>query len=148
MPPKTSSSATAKSNKSNKEASEAINTYFSQKPDFERLIKEAKENPSRPPPGTRQTEYNQKVKEAVKEVLEERRVQAEQKNRASEMPHHPKDENPESSKNTIVVRMVVIANRRVFKDPSEKGSQQTEPSNPKKLATMDHHVRVLSINLL
>jgi hypothetical protein len=139
MPPKTSSSTTAKANKINKEASEAITTYVAQKPDFEKLVKEARENPNRPLTGSRQTEYSRKVKEAVKEVLEERRALAEQGSKTTEMPHHPKDNTSESSKDMIIAREAVIANRSDLKDSTEKVSQETEPSNTKDKATVHHH---------
>lgn len=76
MPPKTSGSKPNKSTiNSEKEASEAINQYLAQKPDFEKLIREAKESSSRSLTETRQTEYNKKVKAAVKEVYIERQNQ-------------------------------------------------------------------------
>lgn len=139
MPPKTSSSAGAKANKSNKEASEAISRYISQKPDFDKLVKEAKENPGRPRTETRQTEYSQKVKEAVKEVLEERRAQAEQRSKTAEMPHHPKDNESEPGKDNIITREAAVANACVSKDPTKKISQETEPSNTKDKAKWEHH---------
>lgn len=79
MPSKTSASKTGKSNNSNKEAEEAIKLYLSQKPDFDKLIKEAKESSDGSTTERKQTEYNRKVKEAAREVLEERRKQAEVK---------------------------------------------------------------------
>lgn len=138
MSPKTSSSTTAKSNKSDKEASETINTYISQKPDFEKLVKEAKENPGRFSTETRQTEYSQKVKEAVKEVLEERRVQAEQRSKSTEMPHDPKDNEPASSKDITLAPEAAITNRCISKEPTEKVSRETEPSKDK--AKVEHHL--------
>ena len=79
MPPKTPASKTSKPNSSNKQAGEAINQYLSQKPDFDKLIQEAKESSGRSFTETRQTEYNKKVKEAVKEVFEERQKQGKAK---------------------------------------------------------------------
>lgn len=76
MPPKTSTSKAAKASNSNKEALDAINSYLAQKPDFEKLIKEAKESSRRSIPEQGETEYTRKVKAAVKEVLEERQKQA------------------------------------------------------------------------
>jgi hypothetical protein len=84
MPPKTSTSKTSKANKSDKEAVDAINQYLSQKPDFDKLIKDAKESSGRSFPETRQTDYNQKVKAAVKEVFEERQKQKKAKGSSDE----------------------------------------------------------------
>ena len=84
MPPKTSTSKTSKANKSDKEAVDAINQYLSQKPDFDKLIKDAKESSSRSFTETRQPDYHQKVKEAVKEVFEERQKQGKAKDTPNE----------------------------------------------------------------
>ena len=99
MPPKASSSSkTTKPQAPTKEALEAINTYLSQKPDFEKLIKEAKENPWRAPNSKTGTEYDTKIKEAVRKVLEERQKEAEAKALKVSMPVHPKEEEAGSSK--------------------------------------------------
>ena len=93
MPPKPSSSKTTnKSQGPSKESLEAINNYLAQKPDFEKLIREAKENPRRSGDTPAPTEYDRKVKQAVKEVLEERRREAEAKTSKANMPVHPKEE--------------------------------------------------------
>ena len=91
MPPKPSSSKAAKHQSSNKGALDAINAYLSQKPDLDQLIREAKENPRRSFPERRQTEYDLKIKEAVREVLIERSKQAEGIGQTITMPSHPKD---------------------------------------------------------
>ena len=91
MPPKPSSSKAAKHQSSNKGALDAINAYLSQKPDLDQLIREAKENPRWSLPEKRQTEYDLKIKEAVREVLIERSKQAEGTGQTITMPSHPKD---------------------------------------------------------
>ena len=101
MPPKPSSSKTAKSQVSNKEALDAINTYLLRKPDLDKLIREAKENPRQSFPEKGQTEYDLKIKEAVKEVLEERSKQAEGRGQPIQMPSLPKDKDAGSSKKSI-----------------------------------------------
>jgi len=68
MPPKTSVSAKGPS----KQELDAINTYLSQKPDFDKLVQEAKQNPSKQTE-KQQTEYDRKLNEAVKHSLEEAR---------------------------------------------------------------------------
>lgn len=79
MPPKNPPTKASKSNNSEKQAVEAINQYLSQKPDIDKLIRDAKESSSRSFTEKRQTDYNRKVKEAVKEVLEERQKQGKAK---------------------------------------------------------------------
>ena len=84
MAPKNSSSKPSKADKSDKEAADAINQYLAQKPNFDKLIKDAKESSGRSFPETRRTDYHQKVKEAVKEVFEERQKRGKVKDKPSE----------------------------------------------------------------
>ena len=79
----------------------AINAYLSQKPDFEKLVREARENPRRPPNSGVQTEYDRKVKEAVREVFEERRREAEAGKQSVDMPVHPKEEEAPSGEHAV-----------------------------------------------
>lgn len=69
MPPKPSASSTQKPKGPSKQELEAINAYLTQKPDFDKLIAETKANPQ-PAPERKLSEYERKVKEAVKASVE------------------------------------------------------------------------------
>lgn len=99
MPPKTAPK-TVKFRTSDKEALELVDAYFAKKPDLEKLIKDAREGSGRSFTEKRQTDYDRKVKEAVREVLEERRKRVEDKNQSMGMPSHPKDNDASSGKDT------------------------------------------------
>ena len=101
MPPKASSSATKSSKPQGptREELEAINNYLAQKPDFNKLIQEANANQQPESVKKVDTEYDKKSREAVKEVIEERRKEFDAK-KAKEtiMPVHPKEEEAGSSR--------------------------------------------------
>ena len=68
MPPKTPVSSKGPS----KQELDAINTYLYRKPDFDKLIHEAKQNPPKRLE-EKETDYDRKLNEAVKQSLEEAR---------------------------------------------------------------------------
>lgn len=70
MPPKQS---TLSSFKPTKQELDAINKYLSQKPDFDKLIAEAKADPVKPTATEPETDYNRQISTAVKDSLAERR---------------------------------------------------------------------------
>lgn len=76
------------------------------------------------------------MKEAVREVLEERRAQAKQRSKSIKM---PKDNEPESRKNIPMMHKSVLADRCVTKDEVEKSLHDTGSSDTKQKATVEHH---------
>ena len=95
MPSKSSSSATKppKSRGPTKEELEAINSYLKQKPDFDKLIQEAKANPTPSSRKKEETEYDRKTRETVNEVIQERKREAQAKQAPDiNMPVQPKEE--------------------------------------------------------
>ena len=148
MPPKASSSKPTRPQGPTKEALQAINTYLAHKPDFENLIKEAKakENPNQVRPEQLETEYKRKAKEAIKEILEERREEASARNRTVEMPVHPKEEEAGSSEYCLVLSKVPSELILTVIDLTDKVAQESKdsgasdhPMHTKGLATMEDH---------
>lgn len=77
---------------------EAISKYLAQKPDFDRIIAEAKATANR---HTQLSEsaYETKIRQAVRETIEERREEAHASLTPEDiMPHHPKEEHTSDSK--------------------------------------------------
>ena len=70
MPPKSSSKQ--KQHGPTQQELEAINNYLSQKPDFDKLLEEAKQNPQ-PALPRHETDYDRQLSEAVAESLAEHR---------------------------------------------------------------------------
>ena len=98
MPPKAKSLNKAqKPQGPTKEELEAINNYLRQKPDFENLIREAKANTHSPAKKV-ETDYDRKLREAVKQVYEQRsKDAAENKKQGINMPVLPKEDGSDSS---------------------------------------------------
>ena len=92
MPPKPSpSNKTANTQRPTKQQLEAINNYLAQKPDFAKLIEEAKAK-TQPPTDQRETEYDRILREAVRGTREEKRKEAQQhKDKSTTMPVDIKD---------------------------------------------------------
>lgn len=94
MPPKASSATKPKTTQGpTKDELSAINAYLAQKPDFDKLVKDARANTE---PATRieESDYDKALKEGVKAAIRDTRQQAETK---VNMPVHPKEEEAGSS---------------------------------------------------
>lgn len=72
MPPKTAVAPHPKTKSPSKPELDAINAYIAQKPDFDKLIDEAKQNPQSVPE-KQTTDYDRKLYAGVKESLDEAR---------------------------------------------------------------------------
>lgn len=97
MPPKNSSSnnSTIKPSGPTKEQLKAINQYLAHKPDFDKLIAEAKAN-SHSSTEPYRSEYDKILRAAVKETLDERRAEATAW--TANMPVNPKEEETKERK--------------------------------------------------
>ena len=101
MPPKSLSSKThvitSDNSRPTPQQLEAINKYLAQKPDFDRIIAEAKAT-SNPQPQSSESAYEAKIRQAVRETIEERHREAHASSTQGEiMPHHPKEEHTSDS---------------------------------------------------
>lgn len=98
MPPKSSSKQQQqpKIARPTKHEVEAVQRYLAQKPDFEKLIEEAKQSPKSSPAAKREeTEYERKTREAVSALHKGKA------NASVTMPVHPKEEETSGSMPTI-----------------------------------------------
>ncbi|KAK4550738.1 hypothetical protein LTR36_000317 [Oleoguttula mirabilis] len=68
MPPKTAVPPHLKPKRPSKQELDAINIYLDQKPDFDKLVTEAKQDPQQPP-AKQETDYNRKLDAAVKDNI-------------------------------------------------------------------------------
>lgn len=82
MPPKTAVAPHQTTKGSPKAELNAINAYIAQKPDFDKLIDEAKQNPQSVPE-KQTTDYDRKLYAGVKESLDEARNARESKEAVS-----------------------------------------------------------------
>ena len=83
-----------------KQELEAINQYLAQKPDFAKLASESGAD-QQASTDKNQTDYDQKLQEAVKESIREHREAAEKFGKITNMPVHPKEEEVSGSQSTF-----------------------------------------------
>lgn len=150
MPPKVSSSThSSKPPGPTKEQLEAINNYLAQKPDFDKLIAEAKANPQSPTKKT-ESDYERTLREAVRTTFEERRKEAEtSRSQEVNMPVHPKEENTEGSEyltrticpflSKLILDMIDLYDQvaKNFKDSTASSHPLHHREGGK--ASIDHH---------